>query len=141
MPRKRAEKYHHDPNVEHNSFARIFEVYAVDLRNHGQSPHSDEMTFFSMAEDVVEFCRHHDIASSILIGHSMGGRVAMTVALTRPEIVDRLVIVDASPSPKLGTRWNWVMNVLRAMNQLDLSKVKNQMDADAKLRPLIEVWL
>lgn len=94
-----------------------------------------------MAEDVVEFCRHHDIASSVLIGHSMGGRVAMTVALTRPEIVDRLVIVDASPSPKLVTRWNWVMDVLRAMNQLDLSKVKNQMDADAKLRSLIEVRL
>jgi len=72
-------------------------VYVVDLRNHGQSPHSKIMNYLVMAQDLREFIEEHGLRSPVILGHSMGGKVAMQLALQYPEQVDKLVIVDIAP--------------------------------------------
>lgn len=74
-----------------------FHVFTVDQRNHGQSPHSEEMSFMLMAEDVNEFMSAHAIESAFIIGHSMGGKTAMQFALQFPQRVGKLVVADMSP--------------------------------------------
>jgi esterase len=72
-------------------------VIVPDLRNHGQSPHAPEMSYPSMADDVEDLWDTLDLESSDVIGHSMGGKVAMELALASPERVSRLVVVDIAP--------------------------------------------
>jgi len=74
-----------------------FVVHALDLRNHGRSPHDPVMTQEAMAEDVAEFMEQLAIPAAAIVGHSLGGKVAMTLALQRPELVLGLVVVDISP--------------------------------------------
>jgi len=74
-----------------------YSVYAIDLRNHGESPHSNELGYSSLAADLVELMDDHDIAQAALVGHSMGGKAAMQLALSRPERVGALVIGDIAP--------------------------------------------
>jgi esterase len=78
-------------------FADFRHVVVPDLRNHGQSPHSSRMDYESMAADVEEVWDRLDLPVSDLVGHSMGGKVAMQLALTVPERVSRLVVVDIAP--------------------------------------------
>jgi esterase len=77
--------------------AADYRVYAVDLRNHGRSPHSRVMNYPIMAQDLREFIDDHRLASPFVLGHSMGGKVAMELALQDPKPVDKLVIVDIAP--------------------------------------------
>jgi esterase len=74
-----------------------FTVFAVDLRNHGRSPHDDEMSYPCMAEDVVELLDDRGMATAHVLGHSMGGKVAMHLALSNPARVNRLIVADISP--------------------------------------------
>ncbi len=74
-----------------------FHVFIPDQRNHGQSPHTPVHSFPAMADDLAEFIEVHEIADPILIGHSMGGKVAMTYALENPGKVKKLVVIDISP--------------------------------------------
>lgn len=77
--------------------AEKFHVFIPDLRNHGQSPHDTEMDYPLMAADVENFFIAHKIESAFIIGHSMGGKVAMQFALDFPARVKKLVVVDMSP--------------------------------------------
>ena len=79
--------------------AATFRVLALDLRNHGASPHAATMTYPVMAADVLETLRERAALPCALVGHSMGGKVAMTVALQTPDAVSRLVVVDIAPVP------------------------------------------
>jgi esterase len=72
-------------------------VIAADLRNHGTSPHTETMSYPEMAGDVYETITDLGFGPVALIGHSMGGKTAMLAALQHPEVVDRLVVVDAAP--------------------------------------------
>ncbi len=74
-----------------------FHVYIPDQRNHGQSPHTPVHSFPAMADDLAEFIEEHHLENPVLIGHSMGGKVAMTYALENPGKVSKLVVVDISP--------------------------------------------
>src|SRR6266550_1429465 len=74
-----------------------FTVYCLDLRNHGHSPHSDAMDYPIMAADLREFVQEQSLAQVFLLGHSMGGKVAMQFAGQYPERVDKLVVVDIAP--------------------------------------------
>ncbi|MBV8524880.1 MAG: alpha/beta fold hydrolase, partial [Acetobacteraceae bacterium] len=69
-------------------------VLALDLRNHGESPHDPQMDYRLMAEDVIETLRAHDATPCALIGHSMGGKTAMRAALDQPGAIDRLIVSD-----------------------------------------------
>jgi esterase len=104
-------------------------VLSVDLRNHGQSPWADEMTYEAMAADVAHLIESHTPTPVALIGHSMGGKVAMTLAMTRPELIQRLCIVDIAPVPYSHD----FENHLKAMANLDITGITRRAEAEAAL--------
>jgi pimeloyl-ACP methyl ester carboxylesterase len=79
--------------------ARAMRVIALDLRNHGESPHGADTAYATMAADVVETLSALDALPCRLLGHSMGGKVAMRLALAAPAQVDRLIVADIAPMP------------------------------------------
>lgn len=105
-------------------------AFALDLRNHGLSPHSGEMSYAAMEADVLAWIDARGIASAELIGHSMGGKVAMLLACRHPERVARLVVVDIAPR---GYRWPDRGAELRAMGGLDLAGLGSRAQAEALL--------
>lgn len=74
-----------------------FQVHMLDLRNHGRSFHSEEFNYEVLVQDVVGYCQHHDLQKINVIGHSMGGKVAMLLATRYPELVDKLIVADIGP--------------------------------------------
>jgi pimeloyl-ACP methyl ester carboxylesterase len=74
-------------------------VIAMDLRNHGESPHDPAMTYDVMAADVAQTLQGHGYDRAAVVGHSMGGKVGMRLALAQPERVERLVVADIAPVP------------------------------------------
>lgn len=78
-------------------FAKTYEIYLVDLRNHGLSPHSEEWNYELMSNDILELVNENKLNRVILLGHSMGGKVAMQFALEHPEKLDKLIIADMAP--------------------------------------------
>ncbi len=77
--------------------ADSFSVYSLDLPNHGLSPRRQRMGYRDMAADVVSFIEDHGLAPCHILGHSMGGKIAMQVALDRPELLAKLVVADIAP--------------------------------------------
>jgi pimeloyl-ACP methyl ester carboxylesterase len=108
-------------------------VFALDLRNHGASPWDARMDYPAMAEDIAAFIAAHGIARPAILGHSMGGKVAMALALADPALVERLVAVDIAPVPRPPTHQEEAV----AMRSLDLTGITRRADADALLRPRI----
>ena len=80
--------------LSRNVFSQRFAVHALDLRNHGRSPHHPSMTYGEMAGDVVAFMDAQGLETAHVLGHSMGGKVAMTLALSHPDRLGRLVVAD-----------------------------------------------
>ena len=76
------------------TLADHYQVIAVDMRNHGRSPHSDAIDYALMAQDIAELMQHLNLSTAHIIGHSMGGKAAMQLALNKPELIDKLIIVD-----------------------------------------------
>lgn len=109
-------------------------VLMLDLRNHGQSPHTSTMTQAQMAEDVLALLGKLDITRADIVGHSLGGKVAMQLALNHPECVRRLVVVDIAPVdyPRGHD------TVFAALHAVDLSAVRSRRDAEAMMVPYIE---
>ena len=110
-----------------------FQVFALDQRNHGRSPHSLEMSYDLMAEDVHEFLRDQGLGDAFILGHSMGGKTAMQVALRYPPAVRKLIVVDISPrsySPKHE-------KTIAGMLALELSRYRNRKEMEAALAPAV----
>lgn len=110
-------------------FSHSFQVFALDQRNHGRSPHSSEFTYQAMAADLQEFMEEQELSSAHILGHSMGGKTAMLFALTFPDLVDKLIIVDIAP--KAYPRGH--DDVFDALFSLDPSTMKTRQEADAAL--------
>ena len=79
------------------SLEEDFQVWTLDARNHGDSPHADSMSYQQMAEDVVRFFDENELENVILLGHSMGGKTAMQLALQFPDRIAALIVVDIAP--------------------------------------------
>ena len=77
--------------------AKHFMVYIIDLRNHGRSPHDEAFDYEVMVEDLQLFLESQWIYEAHIIGHSMGGKTAMQFALSYPDLVKKLVVVDIAP--------------------------------------------
>jgi esterase len=120
-------------SVHARQLAEHFAVYAFDARNHGQSPHADSMLLEEMAADVAETMTALGIAKAHLLGHSMGGKTAMLLALQHPQRVQSLVVVDIAPVDYRKTR----DGVLHALLALDVSALQSRDDADQLLAPSI----
>lgn len=86
------------------AFADEYHILRVDLRNHGQSFHSDEMTLPLMADDIYTVVNHLGLNNLIVIGHSLGGKTAMTFTHRYPNLVKQLVVIDIAPVAYLHNR-------------------------------------
>jgi esterase len=112
-------------------------VFALDLRNHGLSPHAPDMSYDVMTADVLAWLETQGTGPVEIVGHSMGGKVAMLLACRHPERVARLVVVDIAPKPY---SWPERRQEFAAMNELDLATLKSRADAEARLEPRVPGW-
>ena len=104
------------------------QVISVDMRNHGQSEWNDSHSYPDMATDLAEVITAHGAPMDV-IGHSMGGKAAMVLALQHPALVRRLIVADIAPVPYSHTQ----VGFIAAMRGLDLSQVEKRSDADRLL--------
>ena len=115
-----------------------FMVYAMDLRNHGASPHHPSMTYVEMAADVLQTMAEHGLTQASCLGHSMGGKTAMMLALMAPSAIDRLIVADIAPVDYTRRSQNKAHRALiAAMATLDLKPIRSRTEADHALRPSI----
>ena len=112
-------------------------VYALDLRNHGMSPHSEAMSYGAMAQDVRAWMDSHAVGPAEFIGHSMGGKVAMLLACRSPERVSRLVVVDIAPREYRGAAHR---SEFAAMQELDLADLKTRAEAEMRMEGRVPDW-
>jgi esterase len=115
------------------NLATQFHVYLLDLRNHGQSPHCAEMNFPVMADDVAEFLNGQKIESANILGHSLGGKVAMEFALRFSERVKKLIVVDIAPRAYAPVH----EKILAALLALDLKNFSSRTEMEIALAPEI----
>ena len=108
-------------------------IYTLDLRNHGQSPWSDTMNYIAMADDVAEFIHTLDHAQICLMGHSMGGKVAMRLAFDAPQLIHSLITADIAPIPYEHD----FDDLIEPMIALDLPSYARRSEADAALQASI----
>lgn len=109
------------------------QVIAVDQRNHGYSPRYDSHSYADMAADLAAVIDAYGKPMDVL-GHSMGGKAAMVLALTRPELVNRLIVADIAPVAYGHSQVQYI----DAMQSVDLAKVEKRSDAEAQLRAVID---
>jgi len=110
-----------------------YRVFTVDLRNHGQSPHSDEFDYQAMVADMVEFIDEHRLKDPIIIGHSMGGKVAMNLAVAHPDKLSKLIVVDISPRP-YNLEHYVIINGLKA---IPIDQITSRQEAEAVLEKYV----
>ena len=112
-----------------------FEVFAVDQRNHGQSPQGDKFNYLALTDDISDFIDEHELDNIILLGHSLGGKVAMRFALENPHRIRKLIVVDISLK-SYGPRDNH-RQIIEAMKSVDLTSKSNRREVDDEMAPLI----
>ncbi|AKH21581.1 alpha/beta fold hydrolase [Sedimenticola thiotaurini] len=106
-----------------------YHVLVPDLRNHGRSPHDDDVSYPALARDLAQLIDEQGLESALLIGHSMGGKAAMWLALEQPELVCGLVVVDIAPVA-YPNRFGVIYEALHAVEQ---TRVGSRAEADAIL--------
>lgn len=109
--------------------AEQFSVFLIDQRNHGRSPHVAAHDYPSLAEDLCTFMVERGLPSASLLGHSMGGKVAMEFALQYPEMTDKLIVVDISPKQYSGGH----ELIFKALMALDLYSISDRGEAEEQL--------
>jgi esterase len=114
-----------------------FHVLALDLRNHGSSPHAESMDYFTMTADVLAWLDVQKLTRVSLLGHSMGGKIAMLLACRHPERVERLIVVDIAPKD-----YAWPEHRLEfaAMNDLDLTQLPSRAAAEKHFESRVPDW-
>lgn len=115
-------------------FAEHYQVFIIDQRNHGKSPHDDVIDYPSMAEDLYDFMVDHDIPQAYFLGHSMGGKTVMQFAHLYPEKVKKLIVVDIAPKRYKGGQ----EPIFEALFNVDLNKVDSRSDAEEMLAQTID---
>ncbi|MGV3581463.1 MAG: alpha/beta fold hydrolase [Methylophilus sp.] len=115
-------------------FSQYYQVISVDLRNHGRSPHSDSQNYSDMADDLIELCDSLNLDTIHLLGHSLGGKVAMQFATQYPERVDQLIVVDIA----MRTYPDAQTYLIDAMMAVDLSTVRSRSEVDQILSSTID---
>lgn len=104
-----------------------YTFYLLDLRNHGHSPHTDNIDFPLMAEDVVHFLDTHNLKKVILLGHSLGGKVAIQVADKYPSLLSKLIVVDIANREYKST---WFEDYIDVMLGIDLEDIHTRKEAE-----------
>jgi esterase len=114
-----------------NEFAKSFEVYLIDARNHGKSPHTATHSIAEMVEDLFVFMQQQHISKAHIIGHSMGGKVAMQFAVNYPNSVNKLIVADIA-AKKYGRGHD---DVFEALYAIDLTKIQTRKQAEEAMLP------
>jgi pimeloyl-ACP methyl ester carboxylesterase len=112
-----------------------YRVVSVDLRNHGHSPHSDEMSYELMATDVANLIADLGFSSANVMGHSMGGKVAMTLAKSHSELIRKLMVVDIAPKSYEPSHAIY----FRALKLLKAETINSRSQAESLIIPLVPV--
>ena len=116
----------------HTLARRVFgvthRVLVPDQRNHGRSPHGDAFDYDTLTDDLEDFLNARGLAKTTLLGHSMGGKVAMEFALTRPERVERLVVVDIAPRA-YPDRHRHILDAMRSVDPSTLGRIADVREA------------
>jgi esterase len=104
-------------------------VYIPDQRNHGESPHSDEFNFTTLSEDLGDFIKRHSLLYPIIIGHSMGGKVAMNFALQHPGFIHKLVVADIGIK-----KYSFFDNgIIDALSSIDIENARSRSEIENQL--------
>src|SRR5262245_39084435 len=114
-------------------FKEHYKVFTLDLRNHGNSPHHNDVGYPAMARDVAEFFDEQQLREAFVLGHSMGGKVAMQFANDFPQRVRRLVVADMAPRAYPRTH----DDLFAAMLGLDITRYRSRGDVERALAPQI----
>jgi len=116
-------------------FAKYCKVHLIDLRNHGRSPHAENFNYDVMCQDVLEYMDDHNIQKPILLGHSLGGKVAMKFAFTYPDKIDKLIVADIAPR-KYNTDFH--QNLISTLYKLPLEDFTKREEVDHALSLFVE---
>jgi pimeloyl-ACP methyl ester carboxylesterase len=116
-------------------FSKYCRVHLIDLRNHGRSPHSDNFNYDVMCGDVLEYMEDNNIEKPIILGHSLGGKVAMKFAFTYPEEIEKLIVADMSPR-RYNTDFH--QNLLSTLYRLPLENFEKREEIDKLLASTYE---
>jgi len=110
-------------------FAGSFQVHLIDLRNHGRSFHADEMNYTLMVNDLSHYIDHYQLKNIILLGHSMGGKIAMKLAAEQPEMIEKLLVADMAPKVYPPHH----QNIIKALLSVDFSKISTRKEVNQVL--------
>ena len=115
-------------------FAENNLVYLIDLRNHGRSPHSKEMSYDLMADDLLELIEYENINSPIILGHSMGGKAALLFAEKYPKYLDKLIVAD------IGIKAYPMHHdeILKGLNSVNLQEISSRTQAQQSIQVHID---
>nr|WP_315157906.1 alpha/beta fold hydrolase [uncultured Flavobacterium sp.] len=106
-----------------------YQVHLLDLRNHGRSFHSDDFSYELMVQDVYEYCKENSLTNIDIIGHSMGGKVAMLLATTYPDLIHKLIVADIGPKYYAPHH----QDILAGLNAVDFTQKPSRNEVDALL--------
>lgn len=116
-----------------NQFSEDYQVHLIDQRNHGRSFHADEFNYEVLVDDLYNYIQHYQLEKIYLIGHSMGGKTAMLFAVTYPNLVDKLIVVDISPK-EYQPHHN---AILAGLNSVDFSTQNSRKLVDERIAKYI----
>lgn len=119
-----------------------YKVYMIDQRNHGRSPNSEVHDYEAMKNDLAEFFDQQGIGKAILMGHSMGGKTAMSFAADYPERIEKLIVVDIAPKDYFllndESQYYLHNNILRAMLEIDFGRIESRKQIEDFLNERID---
>lgn len=110
-----------------------FQTHALDLRNHGRSFHSDDFSYQAMVQDVLEYCQANNLKNVCVLGHSMGGKVAMRFACEHPEMVDKLIVADIGPKYYRPHH----QDIMEGLNAIDFSQKPSRSQIEETLKKFV----
>ncbi len=111
-----------------------FQTHMLDMRNHGKSFQSEDFSYEIMAQDVLDYCLENQLEKVSIIGHSMGGKVAMLFATTHPERVEKLIVADIGPKYYAPHH----QEILAGLNAVDFSTKPSRIEVEESLQPYIQ---
>lgn len=116
-------------NMVAKSLREHYTVTSVDVRNHGDSFHKNSMSYDDLAQDIANVMEHLSIDKAHILGHSMGGKIAMWLALNHPELINKLIVADIAPVNYPPHH----KHIIHGLKSINLSKIANRKEADTQL--------
>ena len=121
-------------NMVAKPLSKHYQVTSIDVRNHGSSFHQANMDYATLVQDVIALLDHLEISCCTILGHSMGGKIAMQVALEYPERVEKLIIADIAPVDYPPHH----LDIIKGLQGIDLALITKRSDADKQLSASVD---